>query len=76
MQAVRLRVIPEEGGVLHFSRLPVIPGRPVEVIIRSDELSSECRQSLAALQNDASYAFLTDPAEDLYTLDDLKERYD
>jgi hypothetical protein len=39
----------------------------VEVIILSQEVIDETALILSALQHDPGYAFLRDPAEDLYT---------
>lgn len=76
MQAIRLTVIPDKEGEIHITDLPIPRGRPVELVVLTGELSPECRQSLDVLDRDESWAFLKDRSEDLYSLADLKERYE
>lgn len=76
MQAIHLTVVPDKEGELHLTDLPIPRGRPVELVLLTEELSPECRQSLDVLERDPSWAFLKEPSEDLYSLADLKERYE
>jgi len=68
MQAVRILTRPEKDGELILKDLPVRKGVSVEVIILTQEMIDETTLILSALQHDPGYAFLRDPAEDLYTL--------
>jgi hypothetical protein len=73
MQAVRILTRPEKDGELILKDLPVRKGVSVEVIILSPEVTDETALILSALQHDPAYAFLHDPAEDLYTEEDVRE---
>jgi len=48
-------------------------GQAVEVIVLTEEIADEMALILSALQHDPGYAFLRDPAEDLYTEADVRE---
>ena len=73
MQAVRILTKPERDGELILTNLPVRKGVSVEVIILTQEVVDETALVLSALQHDPGYAFLRDPAEDLYTEEDVIE---
>jgi hypothetical protein len=73
MQAVRILTRPEKDGELILTDLPVRKDVPVEVIILTQEVIDETALILSALQHDPGYAFLRDPAEDLYTEADVRE---
>jgi len=73
MQAVRILTRPEKDGELILKDLPVRKGVSVEVIILTQEMIDETALILSALQHDPGYAFLRDPAEDLYTEADVRE---
>ena len=73
MQAVRILIRPEEDGELVLRDLPVRKGVPVEVIILTQEVIDETALILSALQHDPGYVFLRDPAEDLYTEEDVRK---
>ena len=67
MQAVRVLTRPEKERELILKDLPVRKGVSVEVIILTQEMIDETGLILSALQHDPGYAFLRDPAEDIYT---------
>ena len=73
MQAVRVLTRPEKDGELILKDLPVRKGVSVEVIILTQEVIGETALILSALQHDPGYAFLRDPAEDLYTEADVRK---
>jgi len=72
MQAVRILTRPEKDGELVLKGLPVKAGVPVEIIILTQDVTDETALILSVLQHDPGYAFLRDPAEDLYTEEDVK----
>ncbi len=73
MNAIRIMTRPETDGELSLKNLPVKKDQLLEVIILTQEKSEEDELVLSVLQHDPGYAFLREAAEDLYTIDDVKE---
>ncbi len=73
MNAIRILTKSEKDGELLLQNLPVRKGQAVEVIVLTGEVADETALILSALQHDPGYAFLRDPAEDLYTEADVRE---
>ncbi|RLC72344.1 MAG: hypothetical protein DRI52_03735 [Chloroflexi bacterium] len=73
MHAIRILTRSEKDGELILQDLPVRKGQAVEVIVLTEEIADEMALILSALQHDPGYAFLRDPAEDLYTEADVRE---
>ncbi len=74
MQVIRRHIVPDRDGEIFLRDLPVTKDQEIDVIIVTDRFSPEDQQTMAMLQNDPGWAFLWDPAEDVYTLDDIKGR--
>ncbi|HZO25953.1 MAG TPA: hypothetical protein VFH48_08165 [Chloroflexota bacterium] len=74
MSAIRLRVSADEDGELRLRGLPIRKGQHAEVIVLTDGLdeASVDEATLAILQHDPAWAWLHDPAEDVYTEDDVR----
>ena len=74
MSAIRLRVSADEDGELRLRGLPIRKGQQAEVIVLTDGLdeASTDEATLAILQHDPAWAWLHDPAEDVYTEDDVR----
>lgn len=66
MAAIRVRVTADVDGELHLAGLPIHKGEAAEVIGITGDESDE--RILAALENDPAWAWLRDPAEDVYSL--------
>lgn len=73
METIKRHVVPERDGEIVLRDLPVLKDQQLEVIILADNLSPETQQTLAVLQSDPTWAFLRDPAEDIYSENDAKE---
>ncbi|MBC7249922.1 MAG: hypothetical protein H5T62_06510 [Anaerolineae bacterium] len=73
MNAIRIFTRSEKDGELLLQNLPVKKGQAVEVIVLTEGIADETALILSALQHDPGYAFLRDPAEDLYTEADVRE---
>lgn len=71
---VRRHVTPERDGEVILRDLPVRKDQEIEVIIVTDQSSAEDQQTMALLEHDPGWAFLWDPAEDIYTVDDVKTK--
>jgi hypothetical protein len=74
MEAIRRHVVPERDGEIILRDVPVTKDQEVQVILLTERLSPECQQTLAVIRSDPAWAFLRDPAEDIYTEDDVKEK--
>ena len=74
MSAIRLRVSADEDGELRLRGLPIRKGEQAEVIVLTDRLdeASVDEATLAILQHDPAWAWLRDPAEDVYTEGDVR----
>ena len=73
MNTIRLLTRPQKDGELLLTGLPITKTQLLEVIILSQKAAIEEDPVLSLLQHDPGYAFLRDPAEDLYTIADVKE---
>ena len=69
MGPLRVRATAEADGELHLRGLPIRKGQEADVIVVTDRSSDD--ELLAVLENDPSWAWLRDPAEDLYTEEDI-----
>ena len=69
MGPLRVRATAEADGELHLRGLPIRKGQEADVIVVTDRSSDD--ELLAVLENDPSWAWLRDPAEDLYTEEDV-----
>jgi hypothetical protein len=74
VSAIRLRVSADEDGELRLRGLPIRKGEQAEVIVLTDSLDelSADETTLAILQHDPAWAWLNDPAEDVYTEADVR----
>lgn len=70
MALIRVRAKASSDGELHLAGLPIKQGQDAEVIILLEGSSDE--DLLAVLQNDPGWAWLKDPAEDIYTEEDTR----
>lgn len=70
MGQIRIRAMAEADGELHLRGLPIHKGEEAEVIVLTAESTDEAL--LAVLEHDPAWAWLHDPAEDVYTEDDVK----
>ena len=76
MQAIRVHTVAERDRELHLPNIPVHRGQRLEVIIlREDQSEDEVPSMPAILDHDPAWEWLKDPAEDIYTDEDLEERY-
>jgi hypothetical protein len=69
MGPLRVRATAEADGELHLRGLPIRKGQEADVIVVTDRSSDD--ELLAVLEHDPSWAWLRDPAEDLYTEEDI-----
>jgi hypothetical protein len=71
--AIRLRVSARADGELRLRGLPIRKGEQAEVIVLTDSLDEPMvdEVTLAILQHDPDWAWLHDPAEDVYTEADV-----
>ena len=74
MKAIEVNGTIDEQQVLHLDeRLPVSgPARVRVIILLPDDSDIDEREWLRAASTNPAFAFLNDPAEDVYTLDDGK----
>jgi hypothetical protein len=70
MAAIRVQATAEADGELHLRGLPIHKGEQADVIILMEPSTDEAL--LAALEHDPAWAWLRDPAEDLYTEEDVR----
>jgi hypothetical protein len=73
MNAIRLRVSADADGELLLRGLPIRRGEQADVIVLTDRLDDTTTDetTLAILQHDPAWAWLHDPAEDVYTEADV-----
>jgi hypothetical protein len=74
VSAIRLRVSADEDGELRLRGLPIRKGQQADVIVLTDGLDepSADEATLAILQHDPAWAWLHDPAEDVYSEADVR----
>ena len=70
MSTVRLRATADADGEIHLRGLPLRKGEQAEVIVLTEEPTDQTL--LALLENDPTWAWLLDPAEDIYTEEDAR----
>ena len=76
MHAIRLSTVAELDRELHLPNVPVRKGQRVEVIILAeDDAGDEEDFMRSVLNHDPAWAWLKDEAEDIYTDEDLEEKY-
>jgi hypothetical protein len=64
VSAIRLRATADADGEIHLRGLPIRKGEQAEVIVLTGDDTDEAM--LALLQHDPAWAWLLDPAEDVY----------
>jgi hypothetical protein len=73
MRVIRVRVTAEADGELHLRGLPLQRGQEAEVIVPTDaDETNTDHVLLAVLRHDPAWAWLQDPAEDLYAEADVQ----
>jgi hypothetical protein len=73
MVTIRIRVTAETDGELHLRDLPVQQGQEAEVVIITNLDDIDADQVLLSMpRHDPAWAWLRDPAEDLYTEEDAR----
>jgi len=70
MSSIRLRARAEVDGELHLRGLSIRRGQEAEVIVLTDATEDEAL--IALLERDQAWAWLLDPAEDVYTEADVR----
>ena len=70
MTSIRVRATAEADGELHLRGLPILKGQQAEVIVLTDDSTDNA--VLAILEHDPGWAWLHDPAEDIYTEQDAR----
>jgi hypothetical protein len=65
MSTIRLRATADADGEIHLRGLPIRKGEHAEIIVLTDDHTDETL--LALLRDDPGWAWLLDPAEDVYT---------
>ncbi|MBI4493423.1 MAG: hypothetical protein HY690_11600 [Chloroflexi bacterium] len=70
MSPIRIRATAEADGELHLRGLPIQKGQEAEVIVLTEEPTDDAL--LALLEHDPSWAWLRDPAEDIYSEEDAR----
>ena len=65
---IRVRATAQADGELRLVGLPLEQGQRVAVVIMPEE--SEDDPLLSILEHDPAWAWLRDPAEDVYTIED------
>ena len=70
MGSIRFRARVEADGELHLRGLPLQKGEEADVIVLTDD--SEDAALLSILQHDPAWSWLRDPAEDVYTEEDVR----
>ncbi len=76
--SIALRRIQGDRVVLEsadFNELVQRAKKVEEVVIEEAEIDLPVEGLMKLVEEDEAFAFLHDPAEDIYTEDDLKERY-
>jgi hypothetical protein len=75
--AIRLRVASEADGELRLRGLPIRKGEQAQVIVLTDEDGDSSDEiTLSILREDPAWAWLHDPAEDVYTAQDVRAEPD
>jgi hypothetical protein len=74
MSAIRLRVLANADGELRLHGLPIRKGEHADVIVLTDvaDDATADETTLAILRHDPAWAWLHDPAEDVYTEADVQ----
>ena len=74
MNAIRMRVLADADGELRLHGLPIRKGEHAEVIVLTDpgDDATTDETTLAILRHDPAWAWLHDPAEDVYTEEDIQ----
>ena len=70
MTSIRVRAMAEADGELHLRGLPILKGQQAEVIVLTEESTDNA--VLTILEHDPGWAWLHDPAEDIYTEQDAR----
>jgi hypothetical protein len=70
MNPIRVRATAEVDGELHLRGLPIRRGEEAEVIVLTEDTADEAL--LAVLEHDPGWAWLHDPAEDIYSEADAR----
>ena len=70
LSSIRIRATAESDGELHLRGLPLHKGEEADVIVLTERGTDD--EMLAVLKHDPSWAWLHDPAEDVYTEDDVQ----
>ena len=73
MNAVRVRALVDKEGELTLKGLPLKKNERVEVIILPEE-EDETGLIMNLVSTSKSFSFLSEPEEDIYFLEDIKER--
>ena len=73
MVALRIQATVETDGELHLGGLPLQKGQHAEIIVLTAEPGEDTDEAvLALLRADPAWAWLSDPAEDVYTEADVQ----
>jgi hypothetical protein len=74
VNAIRLRVQADADGELRLHGLPIRKGEAADVIVLTDAVDGESADAatLAILQHDPAWAWLHEPAEEIYTEADIQ----
>ena len=73
MRPIRVRARAEADGELHLRGLPIAKGQEADVIVLTSEGDDSTDDILlSVLQNDPSWAWLKDSAEDIYSEGDIR----
>lgn len=70
MSSLRLRARAEVDGELHLRGLPIHKGEEADVVVFTDESPESA--ILEVLTHDPAWAWLHDPAEDIYSDKDIR----
>jgi hypothetical protein len=73
VSAIRVHIVAEADGEISLHGLPIRRGQEADVIVLTDaeEVSSDAAV-LAILQHDPSWVWLREPAEDIYSEQDVR----
>jgi len=67
---IRVRATAQADGELRLAGLPLQQGQRVSVVIMPEESGDD--GLLSILEHDPAWAWLRDPAEDVYTIEDAR----
>ncbi|HEY7060303.1 MAG TPA: hypothetical protein VII06_02405 [Chloroflexota bacterium] len=70
MNPIRVRATAEVDGELHLRGLPIRRGEEADVIVLTEDAADEA--ILTVLEHDPAWAWLHDPAEDIYSEEDAR----